>query len=525
MALPYETDDVVERGRAVLSTLGSFWLSLHRDKAMFKQYGIGLSWLLAQRLADMLYTLQSLNRHTLPALEPQTWKRISFRESTFTTSQASSVKYGQGIYYGEGSGAVTIYLFGGGSGSPIKGTDIQVELEQVATLTNTPIAASMCLVYGTDFWIENGGLFFRANPFDNPAAPVVEIYDTAGTLVDREITLWGFNAQLNIQAMSDHFGTIIGVTGGNGDEYNTLINAAFDALMDGPSTASFVDMVASVFGVPFTRTDGEVVQDSTIAGDELVIATDKNVYCFNKAATSLVTVGQVLDKGQALTDAVQILTTPRELANLDGLTIDNRLASSLGSHAIAFPNADYPITITTQYAKTKVSTTLLGNPAVIRKFWTDAHVRGVAAGTTLADALDQRTDPETEPGVADLPPTLNPLTLLLQELGHSLLVVKVKMAAVGDRRPNAALGDLLHRVLPSRYITLLIIEHPAFEEYIELSDQFSASLPGGTDSADAGIVAGDGFTESLPILGSLVGTDAGVEDVGPVAWISGNPCP
>ena len=524
MTLPVETADVAERGRAFLSILGSFWTSIHKDKELWQRYSRGLGELLGQRLRDYAYLLDTLTRHEMPVSRRRAWRRIRVLESGLATSNAGALKYGEGVVFGLNDGAVELYVYGGRSSRPVKQMDLPSTLVHAAALVDSPLAPNACLVANTDFWIEPAALVFRRDPFTDPRLPVVNIYDSLGNLSDRELTLWAFDSHEDLRDMSEHFGVVVGLEAASSEGYSKLVNAALDILVDGPSLTLFRNMLAAWAGEKPVAADGEVVVEMVKTAGQWVVATDTGVYTFAETATPVVAVGDVLSRGDFVSDTIAILATAQELEALDGLMLDARWYPPLGRRSLAFPNDDRPVRIATAEGKTRVSVELQGAEVDARRFWDAVHRRGVDGGTTLAHTLDLRDEPSGEPTVAHLPKTVNPLRLLLSEMGSAMLVVRLKPEQFTGSAPEVPLGTLLRRLVPTRYTTLLLIERSVETDYIDLSVGVSETSPGADDEVTAGIAV-EAFSEVLPVLESADPEQPGLVDGGLIAWITGDPCP
>jgi len=513
---PVDNQDAVQRGREVLSLFGSFWISLHRNKDLFQAYGRGLSELLAQRMMDLVYSIQTLSRFSVPVYRAMTWRRVAFTEQGLQRSFAGALKYGDGLVYGIAAEDVAVYLYG--NRSPKEPAKLDVDnLVSIGALSTSPVGASAILAAGVDFWVADGSLVFRNNPFNDPRMPVVDIIDDSGAVVDRGLALWGYHCEYDVRDIANRYGALVGLSAASSDGFKRLVNAAIDSLCDGPSLGAFRELLYAWAGVEGSRSDGERVLDIARLATGTVVVTDQQAYCFNSAATILVEVGDVLEKGQAICDAVQLLRTPRELRQLSGLCVDSRLVDV--ASPITFPNADLPISVSTAKGRMKISCQLLGHPAVIRKFWADVHDRGVG-GTTLANTLDLRESPSGDPAITDIPQTLNPLDLLVSEMGGSLLVVRVNLTAFANSAP-LPLGDIIANIIPARMACLMLVETLNKTEYIDLSDDGTETQAGAVDSVDDWIFTEAG-TNDL-VYGSLVGSDPGLDD-DVVAWYLNNPC-
>ena len=522
---PVENKNVTERGRAFLSTISSFWRELHGNKEMFTKYTNWLGENLAQRFVDLLYSVQTLSRHLMPINQTLRWKRLSFRESDLAMSEAGALKYGAETIFGITSGNFTVRLYGGRSNSSIQKLDINSQFVHASVLTDTPVEPTVLYACGTDFWFDrdSSSLQFRIDPFTVENMPIVDILDADGIVSDREISLWAFDAETDVDAMSDRFGILVGLLSTSSEMYSKLVNSALDMLVDGPSLSAFKSFMMALAGERAIQKNTEVVEDVVMAGEEWIVATDQNVYTFSGNATPIVEVGDTLRLGDMLSDAVEVITQLPQLESLDGLMLDERFCLSCDGECLGFGNEDVPVELTTVGGKTKISVALHGAPAAVRKFWSDVHDRGISSGTTLAEVLDLRAAPVGQPGRADLPKTINPLHLLLNEMRGSLIVVKVRSQTFSSPNPDIGLGTIIRRLLPARFVCLVLVEYDTQVEYLELNSSTSGSELGVDEDMWIEYAFGEALSDSLPDTGILDSTP-GLIDGGVTIWTMGAPC-
>lgn len=473
--LPVENGDTLQRGQAILDLIGSFWLQLHSDKEMFRAYGQGLGEFMAQRYADISHTWRTLYRKHMPVHKLSYWRRVVILESSLEPLDRDRLKYADGASYGVDVDLVTVHTYGEYAVSPGAESAVEADWVYSSALVDCPIKATVMLAGGTDFYIEDGKLMFVSNPFNNTAMPIIPVYAEDGSVSDREISLWAFNSRDDVADMYNMFGIVLGSEAASSIEYNNLINAVFDSLVQGCTNLRFIDFVCACVGIKAVRNDEETVEEIGEHNGELVVITDKGAYVFPEGSSALVRAGDVVHKGDMLADTVKVLTSMSELSLLPGASLTHAFGKRLSS-AVSFPNA----LCSTQYelvnGKVKLSCPLEGSDSAVASYWNSVHTAGVANGRTLAQALRTSGGNVGEPSKSEVPAYINPFELLIADLVGSLLVVKIKDGALSQKLSGIDLEKLLRKFAPARAQVILKIEKTPDIEYIKLGDSSSPSL-------------------------------------------------
>lgn len=519
MPLPIETINEVERGSQVLSVIDSFWTELHSSKAMFRAYGRGLGEFLAQRYLDFLHIYNTLDRNFMPIARVVNWKRLSFTETQLNESTSGIMRYGDGAVYGVNTGNVVMYVYGGFGARTYKSVDIDPTWLASSVLTNTPVNASVALVHGTDFWFdsEQSSIVFRKNPFDNAAMPIVNIRSSSGAVTDREITLWAFDSREDLDDINKQMGTLLGVHAKSTKQYRDVLNAAIDSFVDGPTQLNMTDLLCGYAGVECVQNETETVEEIQRDQTNLYVITDKQAYVFSANAEATVAVGDTVRKGDVLADTIVVYKDPVDFCNMRGLTLSGAFGKVFSS-PLAFYNENKDLVVTTANDKTKISVELGGSPSVIREFWDNVHARGLETGT-LAEALDLRSAPDTEPGVQHLPSKVNPFTLLINELRGNFAIIRIKGDAVAATADQIPLIAIARKCLPPRCLVLIIVEYSVDFDYYGLDSTPDDMTPGTVDTLSAGV----GAVMTGETIGILSDPDnPHYTDSGPFAWVVNN---
>lgn len=443
------------RTNNVMTLLGSFWNQVYTGKQLVEDYLAGRLLTEKQTFRDMVELVASVSRFTVPLYHKQNWTLLTLTESDLGQGVYSVFgddhTFGYSINFGETTGTQVTYAL---TNPPAK----------VKALTTRITGSTAVLLENVDFvYTANEGLLiFNQNPFDNPAIPKIDIIDSTGLTIDRTIDLWAFGAEYDWKHVFTHFGYVVDLNLPTGQTYKNLVNAVFDCLVGGTTEQRLRFLVSALVDVPMIINPVETVEVIDRDSRGVYVVTDLEVYRINSNAILTVTVGDVLHAGDWLTDTLKLIDLSHgTYSGLSSLTLDaSYFLGGTYRGGLTFNNGAVATTVTEDVdGKTKIEWPLGGSSADVNLFWTVCHARGVASGTTLANLLDERTDPDGEPVAENLPATIRPLQFLVENvLRHNALVLKAKSAGYG---PNSiGLTDqtkLIRKVLPAHQ-TLIIQE-------------------------------------------------------------------
>src|SRR5690606_29699998 len=149
-----------------------------------------------------------------------------------------------------------------------------------------------------------------------------EIY-TNNEIVDYELTLWLFNAQFDRENLYYQYGYVVGPKLKSSKSYKHLIEWILRAYNEGASGKYTARLLAAITGIPVVSSTTETVDCILVDNNNLVIATDKNVYKFDPKDNPIVSVGDVVTQDSFLTDSLQIFELNRGIVpeGLDRLTV------------------------------------------------------------------------------------------------------------------------------------------------------------------------------------------------------------
>ncbi len=386
--------------------LGTFWKDYLSDKELLQYH----QWAKLQMHGDVyLRAVEVAAAASIQQITPfaaRQWKLVRLLESELT-QRGNLVEYGGGKLYGDG----TVY---GQLNQNSYVWGLPTDIKEVGLLVDKVVDPDHVYdVSNCRFNPTTSELAFTVNPFT--VLEVLPVYDAAGTLLDRQVLLWARNVQVDLGTPYLRFGAVLKVEGESSPDYVEVLRACWSMLVQGPSRADLIRGLMGSAGLRAT-VGNETVEIIETDTEGLAIITDQNVYRFDSAATPLVSVGDVVDAGQALTDTVRVVEFGTggvdDYSVLPALAFGPSLMDT--SATLLFPNLDEDWA----YVDGDARFTVFGDEDVIEQFWTDTHTRGVTGGRTLAEYLGV-TSYVTVP--------VNPVEFVIDHLiGSNLLVIAVK---------------------------------------------------------------------------------------------------
>jgi hypothetical protein len=338
----------------------------------------------------------------------------------------------------------------------------------------------LLLFDGIDYYLDLSRqlLVLRSDPFTDDRIARREVYNTEGAVVDYEVSLWALREQQDRRFLSEQYGYQWGFDLPSSGPYRDFLNALWDAAVEGSSARAVQEAISAALDIPLAKGD-EIVEVVTTDRDSLLVITDANVYRFVSTATPLVYVGDHVHAGMPLTDGLRFYEFNRGQVDPALLAVHLESAYLLeGYHSgLTFENKSVPLVVGTDGMFTTVSFEIGGWPLDVEKFWDDLHARGVDAGLTLAQCLDQRTNKVGEPTAANLPTTINPLEFLVQNvLRNNFFAAQIRFSSCGPNAMGIEHLRAIRRIVPPHTALLLIVELEADEEFISMESETPQAL-------------------------------------------------
>lgn len=483
MSLPPYTypGSELDQAQVLLGFLGSFWQNSYAGNSVVADILYAQAQLEAQQHLTLLETLAALSRFDVPVFHTDNWYFLQFRESERNSAAVAVPDYGDaGVTYADGDSYGTPRTLGNIFSAP-------AGLASAPLILNRITAPSVTLTEGIDYSLDRrrGTISFVTNPFDNPLIAKRTIFIN-GVAADREIGLWVFHGKFDLAQIYAQFGYVLGLKLASSEGYRSLLNAIFDALIEGTTARQVEQALSALAGIPLVQEQQETVE--TIINDtrRLLIVTDQHVYAFPPAAVPLVAVGDSVSAGQSLTDALQFYEfNSGQLSNdLRALSVGSGFLGYGYYQDLTFENKTVPLVVETDSdGFTRVSFEVSGFPLDVEKFWDDVHQVGLARGQTLAHLLDRRVNKEGEPTAAWLPETVNPLLFLIQNFfRNSVCVARLKTSLQGSESLHMAGVHLLKKIIPPQTALILLFEYVVTESPLVLAQAGSDTIAGYTET-------------------------------------------
>lgn len=478
-------------GQALVYALGSFWSQQFQERGILTAYGEASSLLALQNYINYLEAVACVSRFTVPIFHCRAWYALVVKESELNKSGPAVLKYGGSGEYGAG------YQYGVPTASDFF-TASADELRDIAVVMNRILAPTLTWVSGHEFFVEDGIVYFRNNPFADERIPIRNVVDSTGAIVDRECVLWAFSSRSDQEFIYQHYGYALQRKASSSEGYRDLTNAIWNGLAGGLSAQDLSWALAAIAGLPVVLDPLERVEVVVKQPSKTVVVTNRRGYIYPAGSIAAYSVGDIVRGGTPLVDTVRVfdlatfadvyelMTSP--LADDDG-SVTGAAAASSSSSGLPEPFTNYhsaaklaPPTANRAtlrrlalprgllgagyvgslsfanelYAiETELDNTgrlkatfggVDGAPADIDRFWTTAHANGVAAQTWL-ELFDVRI------------PQVNAAGFIIDNfLRNNAILVHIRVSKL----PAGALGisflDLLRRVLPPEKLLLLLLD-------------------------------------------------------------------
>ncbi len=485
-----------DRSKRLLSLLGSHWSEVYAGRYQVESFLLAWAQEAKQSTINLLEAQASDNRRTVPVYHIDQQYQLILKESERNESSASILSYGDGAYYGNQPGTGALYTYGRPADLGRHDFPLPAGLTEVPAIFNRITAPSAVLLDGIDYTVDvdKGLISFTKNPFDDGRFGTTLNLDADGETTDRELVMWLFRSGWDLGQTYRHWGYLVGARQDSSHEYRELVNAALDGLLEGGTTKNVLGIMSAICDVPLVKEDQETVEAIFTDHHGLAIVTDKNAYRFKAGATTLVAVGDVVERGESLTDTLSIAEINRGTVPswLIGLAIGPEFVNPSYTHGLVFLNEETPVDVELEVnGYTKVSWALGGDPDTVAQYWADVHAAGVGADTRLSDAeraaynhpttlahmLDVRDAPTTQPTAASLPAAINPLSFLIENLfRNNVFLIRIKTRYLGENSLDLA---------NARHITRLIPPHTSCIVVTELEPDIAPAMIGETTTVEA----------------------------------------
>jgi len=487
--------NVYDKPNNLLALLGGWWADTYNGNDQVKAVVMGKAQVEQQTMLDVLSLIAALSRYTVPIYHTDNWYAMYVRQSERNNVDTSLLRYGDDADYGDGD------LYDVPQDRPDHAFPRPADLVTVPLILNRFTDPTLTWQAGVDYVLRDNAIIFNTNPFDDVRVAKRTVYED-GIAVDEEALLWVFRGEFDWDTVYKQFGYAIGARMQSSLGYREIMNALYDAMVGGTAKRQIMTAFSAMTGVPLVRETAETVVDIRVDRRHRLIITDQHSYSFHLNATPIVEVGDVVQRGDTLTDTLAFYEfnrgeTPSDLSAL--AMGDGWLASCFYSELV-FENKDVPLTVITDDPSgfTKLTWPLGGFPLDVDAFFDLLHARGVeealrpvddceeceqvwyppsdcdetmqsARRGTLAHLLDTRDEKIGEPTAAQLPTTINPLQFLIENvLRNNAYLVKVKVATTGTDQIGLHNARLLTKIVPPNTAMILLVEISAQADVVDV---------------------------------------------------------
>jgi hypothetical protein len=360
---------------------------------------------------------------------------------------------------------------------------------------------------------------FRDDPFDAPVAKR-EVYDEeTGEIVDEEIAIWVYRGQFDLDMVYRQWGFVVTEQMESSEGYKDLVNALWDSYVLGSNMAAFEGAISAMLGVPVIINPQETVEAVVTEPTRKLVITDAHVYTFQSQANITVSVGDTLNVGQAMSDAVVVWDLSGgavDYSSVPMLGFDDKFLSGGYFSSLTFENQEVDVEYlgVDENNKAVVTFRVGGFPADVDAFWEQAQLLGTAPGQkTLAELLDTRDNPVGQPLPEFLPAKINPLEFVLENIMRNhLVLIKVRVSAVDPDAPGLRSFRYLRNVVPPHTTYIVFVELSPTADTIDLS-QAGDTEQAGVEESVALLHAATPADENVYPADSAPANAASVEDI------------
>jgi hypothetical protein len=476
MPYTYPANDYDRRG-TLLGLLGSFWTNVYQGSALTEELVHAQAQLEAQAHLTLLELAASVSRFDVPVFHTRNWHMLTLVESDLNTGSSAIPTYDGTLTYGGG------HSYGQPLSLPQSAWDLPSGMKDGSLVMNRITRPSVTMVKDVDYQITDDSIIFRDNPFDNPLIPKRDIY-VGDAVTDRELALWVFRGSFDWQNVYNQFGYVLELFLESGDNYRTLVNAIFDAMVQGTTVRHIRTALSAMTDIPLVIETQETVEQLLTDANRKLVVTDQHVYEFSVNDTFEVEVGDLVEAGDTLTTGLGFFdfgdgSVPASTV-VSGVALGRGLLTAGFFAELVFENEDKALVVETDDdGYTRLSWEISGWPGDVEEFFDSLHARGLAEGQTLAHLLDERTNKVGEPGASNLPATINPLEFLCENIfrNHAFLVT-VEASSMGRNALGFNSAKILRKIIPPQTLMILAVELAHSDDPIIMDSAGDATSPG-----------------------------------------------
>lgn len=483
--MQYPFDDL-DRPEQVLRLLSSYWVRTYEGQGQIRDIvETNLLQLHAVRNLQQEAEL-AIARRTTPPFRKAPWGKLKLLRSEANSGESAVALFGEGYVFGSD------LIFGAARpGLVTTSFPFPVGIARLGFLSDLLERPSVVLFPDIDFTLDpsRDAIVFDRNPFADERLRQEAVFEN-GVVVDYAITLWMKSPEYDEEWLRKLWGYIVEVYEDSSEAYRSLLNAVFDALVGGGVASPIYDMLTMTTDIPLAKHKETIELIGSDAESKLIV-TDKSVYRFSSVLEPVVAVGDSVRPGKALTNGLSLhfLKNGTLPADLKSLTLDTGFIKVPGVSALVFVNEDVALEVNSSHPSgyTYISYPLGGTAAEAKAFFDSCHARGIAAGGTLAQLLDLRESPDSEPTAASLPTVINPLQFAAENwLRNNAAIARISLKGLGRNALGVETLGLLLDLLPPRAALVVVGEWTTSEDTAVANDAELSFGYGWEPRADSG---------------------------------------
>ena len=283
--------------RGLLTMLGDYWVDYYRDTPSLAQANSGFVAAAGRQLTRLLETIKSGNILDLPVEQGLSFDLLIFNKSDFTTVKDTN---------GE-----TDYFF-----VPLDGCDIH----SIEFLTVSLFESAVILERGLHFDMADNGIRFYVDIFNDPSISTYE-YQMSDE-AQQSVLLWGCSIALSSYYIYQRYGRFLYRKAVDSYQYKWTVTSLMRYYTGAKTPSNIRDILDILFGIPYARYDGEVVQEITWVNEDLTdwtehdrhdeapyvrIRTDRGLYYSYGLSTVKYKVGDTVKKNELFCSFCDVL--------------------------------------------------------------------------------------------------------------------------------------------------------------------------------------------------------------------------
>jgi hypothetical protein len=520
-----------DRGYNLLSLLGSFWARTYDGKDQVLSYVQGAGLTANQTYKNLLEVVAALSRFTVPLFHEETLVPITIRKSELNTVKTNTALFDRtaatfdsGLAFDRPE-QTTLFCF--------PRPENMVGVRQIFNKIGFPTVALFSGTDFT-IDQERGAIVFANDPFANPGflRQLRDVNGTTTEEITLRWYCGQFEYDYVFEQFANSVGNKLRTSQGYKDLMNAVITGLIDgggsaktldlalsAICGIPVSAEpneVVEVVSYDRNGLFIATDKNVYKFTAAAeplvvvgqvlpaGSLLVRGFDVSEFLrsgsYRPAGDTQELICRPVEQTLLATNLGEYLTTESDdelllstaaaacrqiRRDLTTLAVDGGFLSACFYSDLVFENKEVPLEVIEDHPSgyTYVKFGVGGLPADVEFFFDEIHRRGIDQAEqpvdtcnpgprrgTLAQLLDWRAQPSSQPNVTHLPATINPLRFLIENvLRNNVVVVRIYMPALGANRLGLYNMRQLRQLIPPQTALLVVFEVVADSDTIRAS--------------------------------------------------------